>query len=126
MIAGFESPSRGTIRIADRDVTNLRPNQRNVGMVFQSYALFPNMTVAANVGFGLRVANRPAAEIAARVEEMLKLIKLPTLGGRYPYRAISYARNDWNERARALVRREDERCIVHTERVKNVLAKIDI
>src|SRR4030095_2462884 len=85
MVAGFEAPSSGAIRINGQDVTRLRPNPRNVGMVFQSYALFPNMTVAGNVGFGLRVASRPAGEIAARVEEMLKLIKLPTLGGRYPY-----------------------------------------
>ena len=85
MVAGFETPSSGAIRIADRDVTNLRPDQRNVGMVFQSYALFPNMTVAQNVGFGLKVAKRPSAEIAPRVEEMLRLIKLPQLGGRYPY-----------------------------------------
>src|SRR5579871_5064234 len=85
MVAGFEQPSAGTIRINGRDVTGLRPNQRNVGMVFQSYALFPNMTVAENVGFGLKVARRPAAEIGARVEEMLRLIKLPTLAGRYPY-----------------------------------------
>ncbi len=85
MVAGFEMPSAGIIRIADKDVTRLRPNQRNIGMVFQSYALFPNLTVAGNVGFGLRVAKRPAAEIAARVEEMLRLIKLPTLGDRYPY-----------------------------------------
>src|SRR5207247_3519402 len=59
--------------------------QRKVGMVFQSYALCPNMTVAENIGFGLKVAKRPAAEIRMRVEEMLKLIKLPALGGRYPY-----------------------------------------
>jgi putative spermidine/putrescine transport system ATP-binding protein len=85
MVAGFEAPTSGAIRINGQDVTQLRPNQRNVGMVFQSYALFPNMTVAGNVGFGLRVAKQPAAQIAARVEEMLKLIKLPTLGGRYPY-----------------------------------------
>ncbi|MBI3706891.1 MAG: ABC transporter ATP-binding protein [Proteobacteria bacterium] len=85
MVAGFEGPSSGTIRINGQDVTRLRPNQRNVGMVFQSYALFPNMTVAENVGFGLKVAKRPAAEIGPRVEEMLRLIKLPTLGGRYPY-----------------------------------------
>src|SRR5215475_8639875 len=84
MIAGFEVPTVGTIRIDGRDVTNLRPNQRNVGMMFQAYALFPNMTVAENVGFGLRVAKRPAAEIKSRVEEMLRLIKLPQLGGRYP------------------------------------------
>jgi putative spermidine/putrescine transport system ATP-binding protein len=85
MVAGFEQPSAGAIRINGQDVTGLRPNQRNVGMVFQSYALFPNMTVAENVGFGLKVAKRPAAEISARVEEMLELIKLPTLAGRYPY-----------------------------------------
>jgi putative spermidine/putrescine transport system ATP-binding protein len=85
MIAGFEIPTVGTIRIDGRDVTNLRPNQRNVGMMFQAYALFPNMTVAENVGFGLRVAKRPAAEITSRVDEMLQLIKLPQMGGRYPY-----------------------------------------
>ncbi|HEX3499165.1 MAG TPA: ABC transporter ATP-binding protein [Stellaceae bacterium] len=85
MVAGFEQPSAGAIRIDGNDVTGLRPNQRNVGMVFQSYALFPNMTVADNVGFGLKVAKRPAAEIHARVAEMLELIKLPALAGRYPY-----------------------------------------
>ena len=85
MIAGFEVPSSGTIRINGLDVTRKPPNQRNVGMVFQSYALFPNMTVAENVGFGLKVAKRPAAEIGRRVDEMLKLIKLPALANRYPY-----------------------------------------
>ncbi|HEX4569108.1 MAG TPA: ABC transporter ATP-binding protein [Dongiaceae bacterium] len=85
MIAGFEVPTVGAIRIDGRDVTHLRPNQRNVGMMFQAYALFPNMTVAENVGFGLRVAKRPAAEIKSRVDEMLNLIKLPQMGGRYPY-----------------------------------------
>src|SRR5260370_36220399 len=85
MVAGFEQPSAGAIRINGQEVTGLRPNQRNVGMVFQSYALFPNMTVAENVGFGLKVAKRPAAEIGARVKEMLELIKLATLAGRYPY-----------------------------------------
>jgi putative spermidine/putrescine transport system ATP-binding protein len=85
MVAGFETPTSGSIRIDAQDVIGLHPNQRKVGMVFQSYALFPNMTVAQNVAFGLKVARRPAAEIAARVEEMLKLIKLPALGDRYPY-----------------------------------------
>jgi len=85
MVAGFEVPSSGTVRIDGRDVTGLRPNQRNVGMVFQSYALFPNMTVAENVGFGLKVAGRPGSEIAPRVAEMLRLVKLPSLSGRYPY-----------------------------------------
>jgi putative spermidine/putrescine transport system ATP-binding protein len=85
MVAGFEIPNSGSIRINEKDVTRLRPNQRNVGMVFQAYALFPNMTVAENVGFGLKVAKKPAEAIKARVEEMLALIKLPALGGRYPY-----------------------------------------
>src|SRR5260370_37556355 len=77
MVAGFEQPSAGTIRINGQEVTGLRPNQRNVGMVFQSYALFPNMTVADNVGFGPNVAKRPAGEIGARIKGMLELIRLP-------------------------------------------------
>jgi putative spermidine/putrescine transport system ATP-binding protein len=85
MVAGFESPTSGRIAIDGKDVTSLRPNQRNVGMVFQAYALFPNMTVADNVAFGLKVAKRPPAEIKARVEEMLNMIKLPHLADRFPY-----------------------------------------
>jgi len=85
MIAGFEHPTAGTIRIEGADITRRPPNRRNVGMVFQSYALFPNMTVADNVGFGLKIAKRPSAEIANRVKEMLELIHLPALGSRYPY-----------------------------------------
>jgi putative spermidine/putrescine transport system ATP-binding protein len=85
MIAGFETPSDGSIRINGQDVTHLRPNQRKIGMVFQSYALFPNMTAAENVAFGLKVAKKPAGEIAQRVDEMLRLIGLPALGNRYPY-----------------------------------------
>lgn len=85
MVAGFEKPSVGSIRIDGRDVTGLRPNQRNIGMVFQAYALFPNLTVAQNVGFGPKVAGMAKAEIAARVDEMLHLIGLPDLGARYPW-----------------------------------------
>ena len=85
MIAGFESASDGTIRIEGRDVTHLPPNARNVGMVFQNYALFPNMTVAQNVAFGLKVAKRSAAETRSRVAEMLAVVKLPQLADRYPY-----------------------------------------
>ena len=85
MVAGFETPTAGTIVIDGQDVTALRPNQRNIGMVFQAYALFPNLTVAQNVGFGLRVAGMARAEIAARVAEMLKLIGLSDLGARYPF-----------------------------------------
>jgi putative spermidine/putrescine transport system ATP-binding protein len=85
MVAGFETVSEGVIRIDGRDVVNLKPNQRNIGMVFQSYALFPNMTVAQNVGFGLKVAGAPRADAEARVREMLALIGLPEMGGRYPF-----------------------------------------
>jgi putative spermidine/putrescine transport system ATP-binding protein len=85
MIAGFESPTRGVIRLDGRDVTHLRTRQRKVGMVFQSYALFPNMTVADNIGFGLKVAHRPQEEIRKRVGEMLDLIKLPHVAERYPW-----------------------------------------
>ncbi|HET9222853.1 MAG TPA: ABC transporter ATP-binding protein [Roseiflexaceae bacterium] len=85
MIAGFETPTSGTIVIDGRDVTYRPPNQRNVGMVFQSYALFPNMTVADNIGFGLKIARKPAAEIAQRVEEMLRIIHMSEFGARYPY-----------------------------------------
>src|SRR6266540_6183787 len=80
MIAGFETPTSGTIRIKGVDVTNTPPNQRQVGMVFQSYALFPNMTVAGNIGFGLKVAKQPIAAIKTRVEEMLRLIHLTQFG----------------------------------------------
>ena len=85
MVAGFETPSAGAIRIDGRDVVNLKPNQRNIGMVFQAYALFPNMTVAQNVAFGLKVAGKSKAEIDERVGEMLAIIKLPHLADRYPY-----------------------------------------
>ncbi len=85
IIAGFETATAGIIRIDGRDVTDLQPNQRNVGMVFQSYALFPNMTAAQNVAFGLKVAKKSSAEIKARVAEMLQVVKLPQLADRYPY-----------------------------------------
>ena len=85
MIAGFEMPDSGSIRINDTDITFRPPNQRNVGMVFQAYALFPNMTVAGNIGFGLKVAKKSAADVATRVMEMLALIKMQKFGDRYPY-----------------------------------------
>jgi putative spermidine/putrescine transport system ATP-binding protein len=85
IVAGFEEPSAGSVFIGGKDVTGLKPNQRNIGMVFQAYALFPNMTVAQNIGFGLKVAGKPSTEIRGRVAEMLQLIKLPEFGDRYPY-----------------------------------------
>jgi putative spermidine/putrescine transport system ATP-binding protein len=84
MVAGFETPSSGTIRINGADVTHVPPSRRKIGMVFQSYALFPNLRVADNIGFGLKVARRPAAEIRERVSEMLRLIHMEEFGSRYP------------------------------------------
>ena len=84
MVAGFEVPSGGSIVINNEDITNTPPNQRDVGMVFQSYALFPNMTVADNIGFGLKVAKKSPEETKSRVKEMLALINMPEYGDRYP------------------------------------------
>jgi len=85
MVAGFEIPSTGHVSINGEDITNKPPNKRNVGMVFQAYALFPNMTVGGNIGFGLKLAKKSAEEIKQRVDEMLKLIHMPGLDDRYPY-----------------------------------------
>ncbi|PIV79710.1 MAG: spermidine/putrescine ABC transporter ATP-binding protein [Rhodobacteraceae bacterium CG17_big_fil_post_rev_8_21_14_2_50_63_15] len=85
MVAGFETPTSGTISIDGQDVTGQRPNQRAIGMMFQAYALFPNMTVADNVAFGLKVKGVPRAEREARVVEMLRLISLPDLATRFPF-----------------------------------------
>jgi putative spermidine/putrescine transport system ATP-binding protein len=85
MVAGFEKPTSGTIKVNNADITFKPPNQRNIGMVFQAYALFPNMTVAGNIGFGLKIAKKSGDEIKKRVDEMLALIHLPAYGQRYPY-----------------------------------------
>ena len=85
MVAGFESPTQGAITIDGQEVTALRPNQRRIGMVFQAYALFPNLNVAQNVGFGLKVAGTPRDEADERVTEMLRLIGLPDKGPSYPF-----------------------------------------
>jgi putative spermidine/putrescine transport system ATP-binding protein len=85
MIAGFENPSDGTIRINGKDQNRLKTSQRNIGMVFQAYALFPNMNVFDNVAFGLKVAGKQKTEIETRVKEMLALIRLDHLADRYPY-----------------------------------------
>jgi putative spermidine/putrescine transport system ATP-binding protein len=85
MIAGFEQPTAGTIVVDGTDITRRPPNRRNVGMVFQSYALFPNMSVADNIGFGLKVRKTPKDKIRKKVDELLSIINLPDKGPRYPY-----------------------------------------
>ena len=82
LIAGFEMPTSGTILLEGQDITTLPPNKRAVNTVFQSYALFPHLTVAQNIGFGLQMQGRPRAEIKATVDRMLALVKLEALAGR--------------------------------------------
>jgi sulfate/thiosulfate transport system ATP-binding protein len=85
IIAGLEIPDAGEVRHRGEDVSARSARERNVGVVFQHYALFRHMTVAENVGFALQVRRRPATEIAARVEELLSLVQLDGLRGRYPH-----------------------------------------
>lgn len=85
MIAGFEIPTTGTIYLEGVDITDKAPNQRNVGMVFQSYALFPNMTVAQNIGFGLRVRKEKESDVRERVKEMLSIIHMEEKADNYPH-----------------------------------------
>jgi putative spermidine/putrescine transport system ATP-binding protein len=84
MIAGFEKPTSGRVTLDDADITEKAPNERNVGMVFQAYALFPNMTVAQNIGFGMQIHHESKDVIKQRVEEMLALIHLETKGNSFP------------------------------------------
>ena len=85
MIAGFENPTSGSIEVDGQDITHLKPNQRQLGMVFQAYALFPNLNVGDNIGFGLKVAGMPRDERRARVTDMLRLIGLSGYEKRFPY-----------------------------------------
>ena len=83
-IAGFVPPSGGRVSVAGREVTQLPPDKRGMALVFQSYALWPHMTVAQNIGYGLKLKRRPRSEIAARVSEMETLLGLQGLGARKP------------------------------------------
>jgi iron(III) transport system ATP-binding protein len=83
-IAGLDPQSRGTIRQGGRDISTLPASRRDYGIVFQSYALFPNLTVEKNIAFGLENTGRPRAEIKARVAELLALVGLPEQGPKYP------------------------------------------
>ena len=84
MVAGFETPTAGAIRIGEREVTYAPPNKRGVGMVFQRYALFPHMTVADNIAFPLKMRKLPRSEIARRVADALSLVRLEGYGARMP------------------------------------------
>ncbi len=82
LIAGFEMPSGGTILLEGADITTLPPNKRPVNTVFQSYALFPHLTVAQNIGFGLEMLGRPKSEVQATTARMLALVKLEAMANR--------------------------------------------
>jgi spermidine/putrescine ABC transporter ATP-binding subunit len=84
LIAGFIQPTQGSIILGDQDVTHVAPQHREIGMVFQDYALFPHMTIADNIGFGLRERGYPKEQIRARVGDLLDLIRLAEVGERYP------------------------------------------
>ena len=106
MVAGFEIPTSGAITLGGVDITNKAPNQRNVGMIFQAYALFPNMTVAQNIGFGLRVRKESESAVKERVQEMVSLINLEKHAEKYPYQ-LSGGQQQRVALARALAIRPD-------------------
>jgi len=104
MMAGFEVPTEGQLIIDGQDMAHVQANKRPVNMVFQSYAVFPHMTVAQNVGYGLKIERRPKKEINERVEEALELVKLGGLGTRKPDE-LSGGQRQRVALARALVKR---------------------
>ncbi|MCR5880820.1 polyamine ABC transporter ATP-binding protein [Phenylobacterium sp. J367] len=85
MLAGFETPDAGRILVEGQDVARLPPHARPINMMFQSYALFPHLTAAQNIAFGLKPQRLPRREIESRVEEMLALVRMEGLGGRKPH-----------------------------------------
>jgi putative spermidine/putrescine transport system ATP-binding protein len=101
MVAGFVQPTSGSILLNGVDITNVKPNQRGLGIVFQSYALFPHMTVAENVAFGLEMRRVPAVERKKRVVSTLELVHLGAMAGRYP-RELSGGQRQRVALARAL------------------------
>jgi spermidine/putrescine transport system ATP-binding protein len=104
MIGGFEDPTAGVIHLGDRPVTGLPPHKRDVNTVFQSYALFPHLTIFENVAFGLRRKKVKGADLKGRVEEMLRIVGLEGFGGRKP-RQLSGGQQQRVALARALVNR---------------------
>ena len=103
MVAGLEETSEGTIRIGERDVTQADPSERGVAMVFQTYALYPHMTVAENMGFGLKMTGHPKAEIDRKVAEAARILKLDELLSRKP-KALSGGQRQRVAIGRAIVR----------------------
>jgi putative spermidine/putrescine transport system ATP-binding protein len=121
VVAGFAEPTSGAVRLGDRDITALPPWKRNAGLVFQSYALFPHLTVAQNVAFGLEMRKIGQAEIASRIAEVLRLVRLEHLSERLP-RQLSGGQQQRVALARALVFRPD--VLLLDEPLSNLDAKL--
>ena len=122
-IAGLETPDRGSIRFGGRDVTTMPPHKRGAAMVFQSYALWPHLTVAQNIAFGLEERKVPRAEIRQRVEEALEMVELPGFGSR----SIDQMSGGQQQRvslARALVVKPE--CLLLDEPLSNLDARLRI
>src|SRR5512146_1084620 len=85
MIAGFEQLDKGTIQLDGGDITAVPPNRRDIGMVFQAYALFPNKTVRDNIAFGLRMKKTPREQIVKKVDAVLEMVRLQETAHRYPH-----------------------------------------
>jgi spermidine/putrescine ABC transporter ATP-binding subunit len=121
MIAGFEHPDTGRIFMDGHDMTGVPPQRRNIGVVFQSYALFPHMTVFQNVSFGLEMRSTGRAEIEASVKSTLSLVRLGELAGRYPHQ-LSGGQQQRVALARALAIRP--RLLLLDEPLSNLDAKL--
>ena len=121
IVAGFIEPTSGNVSLGGRDITTLPPWKRNAGLVFQSYALFPHMTVADNVAFGLQMRKAPKSEIAPKVSDALRLVRLDHLGDRLP-RQLSGGQQQRVALARALAIRPD--VLLLDEPLSNLDAKL--
>jgi len=123
LLAGFYRPDGGTIRFGDRVVNGLAPYERRIGMVFQNYALWPHMTVAENIGYGLRLRRLPGEEVARRLQEGLRKVNLTGFETRYPGQ-LSGGQQQRVALARALVLNPD--ILLLDEPLSNLDAKIRI
>jgi iron(III) transport system ATP-binding protein len=121
IVAGLETASGGRVFIGDAEVTHLPPNARDVTMMFQSYALFPHLSVFENVAYGLRVLKRPEAEIRKQVEDILQLVGMPGMGGRSPS-ALSGGQQQRVALARSLVMQP--KVLLFDEPLSNLDAKL--
>jgi multiple sugar transport system ATP-binding protein len=123
MLAGLEEVSSGQIRIGERDVTHLPPKDRDIAMVFQNYALYPHMTVAENMGFALKIAGVPKADIRKKVEDAAQLLELTEYLGRKP-KALSGGQRQRVAMGRAIVR--EPKVFLMDEPLSNLDAKLRV